>query len=115
LNTSGAVAAVKNLAEEPFARIRAAALGEILRTDFFGELRDLGGFGDAGVVLPEPRHRRGIFREAFAEGERLAFGVDGQGSAAGGIDADADDLRRVEAADVFLRVSQRFLDDTPRL
>ena len=43
---------MKDLAEEPLARISAAALGQILRTHLARQFGNLGGFGYAGMVLP---------------------------------------------------------------
>src|SRR5689334_24969177 len=57
--------AMKDFAEKPFAGINPAAFGEILRTNFFGELRDLARFLDAGVILPKPGHRVRVAGEAF--------------------------------------------------
>jgi hypothetical protein len=64
--------AVKNLAEKPFAGIGAAAFGQILRADFFGQRGDFRRFGHAGVVLPQPGHGRGIFGEFLWKRQRLA-------------------------------------------
>ncbi len=36
-----------------------------------GQRRDLGGLGDGGMILPEPRHRGRIIGEPFVEGERV--------------------------------------------
>ena len=102
--------AVQNLAEEPFAGIRAAALGQILRPHLARQRGDLAGLGDAGVVLPQPGHRGGILGEPAVERQRLAVAVHRQRRAAGGVHADADDLVRREAAHRFLRRRQRLLD-----
>ncbi len=102
--------AMQDFAEKPFAGIRPAALGEKLRADFFCERGDFGGFGDAGVVFPEPRHRGGVVRKFFLERERLPVRVHRQRRAAGRVHADADDLFWFEAARVFLRVGQRLFD-----
>ena len=102
--------AVQNLAEEPLARIRPAAFGEILRTDFSGEYGDFRRLGHAGVVLPQPRHRGGILGKVFVEREWLAMGIHRQRRAAGRVHAQADHLLRLEGAHFFLRVGECLFD-----
>ena len=102
--------AMQNFAEKPFARIRAAALGEILRADFFCQRGDFGGLGDAGVVFPQPRHRGGIACEFLLERERLAFLIHGQRRAAGGVNANADDLAGAKTIDRLFRRRERLFD-----
>ena len=102
--------AFQNLAPKPFARINAAALGEILRAHFFGERGDFAGFVDAGVVFPQPRHRGGIVRKSFLERERLTGRVNRKRRAAGRVHADADDLVGTETFHGFLRRGECLLD-----
>ena len=102
--------AMENFAEKPFARINAAALGEILRTDFFGERGDFRRLGHAGVVFPQPRHRRRIFREPLVKRQRLAFGVHRQRRAAGRVHANANHLVGTKSFHGFFRRGQRLLD-----
>ena len=102
--------AFQDFAEEPFARIGAAALDEVLRAHLLRERGDLGGFGDAGVILPQPRHRSRVVGELLLEHERLASRVHRERRAAGGVHADADDLAGVETFDGFLRRGERLLD-----
>ena len=102
--------AMENLAEKPFAGIDAAAFGEILRTDFSGERGNFCGFGHAGVVFPQPRHRRRIFGEPLVKRQRLAFGVHRQRRAAGRVHADADNLIGAESFHGFLRRGKRLPD-----
>src|SRR6185295_18276062 len=74
---------VQNFAEEPFTRIYATALGDVLRAQLASEFADLGSLGNAGMVLPQPRHRRRIAREALVECQRIAIPIHWQWRAAG--------------------------------
>ena len=102
--------AVEDLAEEPLAGVSAAALGEVLRAKLARQRGDLPRLGDAGVVLPQPGHCRGVFGEPAVEGERVAVAIHRQRRAARGIDPDADDLVRREAAHGALGHGERLLD-----
>ena len=48
----------QDFAPEPFARIRAATLGQIVRAQFARPRRDLCGLGMSGMVFPQPDLRR---------------------------------------------------------
>ena len=94
--------AVEDLAPEPLGGIGPAALGEVFGVLGRGEGGDLGGFGVAGVVLPEPGVGVRVLLELLVEGERLAGAVDGERGRAGRVDADADDGGGIEGLDLLL-------------
>ncbi len=92
----GGALEVEDFAPEPFGRVGAAALGEVVGADSGGEGGDFGGFGVGGVVAPEPDVGGEVIFESGEEGEGGVVGVDGDDGAAGGIDADGDDVGGVE-------------------
>ena len=102
--------AMQDFAEEPFAGIGAAALGQVLRTNLAGQRGDLRRFRRAGVVLPEPGQRGRVGGEFFGVGERLAVSVHWHGRAARRVHSDADDLFRLEAANGFFGGGQGLFD-----
>ena len=106
--------AMENLAEEPFAGIRASALGEVLRSNAAGERCDFFCFSHPGMVFPKPGHGCGIFCEATVESQWAAVGVHGQGSAAGRVNADADDLVGLEPTDSALSEGDSFFESLLR-
>ena len=65
-----------------------------------GRRRDLGRFGVARVVLPQPDLRRGVVTEPRVEPERPPLDVDRERGRARRVDADADDARGVEVGGV---------------
>jgi len=99
--------AMENFAPEPFARINSATFGQKLRADFPGELGDFDSLGHAGMILPQPRHRRRIFCEPLVKRQRLAVGIHGQWRAAGRIHTDANDLIGAESFHGFFCRHQR--------
>ena len=101
---------MEDLAEEPFAGIRAAALGQILRPQLARQRRDLACLGYPRVVLPKPGHRCGVLGELPVECERLAVAVHRQRRAACSVHPNADNLVRRKAAHRPLRLRERLLD-----
>lgn len=89
----------EDFAPEPFGRIDAAAFGHDVGSDLVAEGGDFCSFGVGGVVFPQPDHGVEVVGELREEPEGNALFVDENGGAAGGVDADADDLGGVEVGD----------------
>src|SRR5437764_11046859 len=70
-----AAQAMQDFAEKPFAGIHPATFGEVLRTNFSSQLRDLARLFDTGVIFPKPGHGVGVIREALFKRKRHAFPV----------------------------------------
>jgi hypothetical protein len=102
------IAAVPNFGPKPFRRVGVAALGDELRPMLGGQRGDLGGLTMRGVVLPQPTLRVEILLPLRIEGERAVLCVDRDGARSRRVDAEADDLGRIEAAH-FLGGGQRAL------
>src|SRR5207302_10705964 len=102
--------AVKDFAPKPFARVSAAAFGQVLRTNSPSQLRDLGCLGHTRVVFPEPRHGCRVFGEGPAHRQSIAVSIHRQRGAARGIDTDTDDLVGPKSADSSARLPERLFD-----
>jgi hypothetical protein len=84
--------AVPDFRPEPLGRVGAADFREVLRAEFSGDFGDGSGFGNAGVVLPEPALGVEVSRKSRGVGERFVCLIDRQRAGAGAVHADADDL-----------------------
>jgi hypothetical protein len=102
--------AMEDLAKEPFAGVRPAALGQILRPNLARQRGNLPRLGHPRVVFPKPSHRRRVLREPAVERQRLAIAIHRQRRAARGIHPDPDNLIRREASHRPLRQHECFLD-----
>ena len=109
-NFRAAAQAMQNFAEKPFAGVSAAAFREVLGPELASQFGNLGCFGNAGMVFPQPGHRSRILGEPAVKRQRAPLAIDRQGSAPGGIDADPNDVIGPEAAHGALRSSQGFSD-----
>lgn len=89
-------AEAEDFGPEPFGGVDTTAFGHDVGALFVAELGDLGGFGMGGVVFPEPDHGVEVISEFGEEAEGCASLVDGYGSGACGVEADADDGGGVE-------------------
>ena len=96
-DVGGDLEAAPDLRPEPLRGVDAADGGEVLRGVLAGRLRDRRRLRGAGVVLPEPRLRRQVTLPLRVEGQGLVPGVDRDRCRSGGVDADPDDARRLEA------------------
>ncbi len=104
-------AQTQDFAPKPLAGVDATALRQDLWADFVAQFRDLRRFGMAGVILPQPHHRVEVVFELRQQAEWCAVSIHGNGRAARGVDADADDLRGIKACDFGLRLLHRAFHD----
>jgi uncharacterized protein YijF (DUF1287 family) len=88
--------AVKEFGPEPLGAVSPAAFRQIGGAQFAGLLGDLGGLGMGRMILPKPRMSGQILGVLRLHGERHPVAVDGDGSRAGGVHANSDDLLRRE-------------------
>src|SRR5438270_309683 len=97
---------VEDLAEEPFARVSAAAFRQVLWPEFARRLGNLACLGYTGVILPQPCHGGWILCKPLVERQRPPVLIHGQRSAPGGVYSNSYDLARLEAFDGFAGLRQ---------
>ncbi len=98
--------AVQYFRPEPFRAVGAAALGQVSRAVFSRRLGDLGRFGMAGVILPEPGLGGQVVREARPHRQGRASMVDRHGRRARRVDADPDEAVGSEVGQLLGRTQR---------
>ena len=92
----GGILDAPDLGPEPLGGVHSAAFCQVVGADRFGQGSDFGGLGVGGVVFPQPYLGIDVVFKFFRQRERCAVGVDWDRRAAGGVDADADDVLGIE-------------------